>query len=158
MALPPAGAVAPKHLGMRVFWLIFLCHLGLAMHAKYSVDGDEPHYLIVAESLLRDGDMNLANNYARDDGARFGRSGVPPASHVRTELRGQLYPVHDIGLPILLVPVVAVARGLSELVPDAVLARLKQSRGLFAYSLIAMMMMALCSGCEIGRASCRERV
>jgi hypothetical protein len=26
--------------------------------------GDEPHYLIILNSLIRDGDMDLANNYA----------------------------------------------------------------------------------------------
>ena len=33
---------------------------------RISLTGDEPHYLMVTASVLRDGDLDLANNYAED--------------------------------------------------------------------------------------------
>ena len=32
-----------------------------------SFGGDEPHYLLMTHSLLRDGDLELSNNYERHD-------------------------------------------------------------------------------------------
>lgn len=32
----------------------------------YPITGDEPHYLMISESLLRDGDLYVANNYAAE--------------------------------------------------------------------------------------------
>ena len=33
---------------------------------RISLTGDEPHYLILTASLLRDGDFDIGNNYAED--------------------------------------------------------------------------------------------
>jgi hypothetical protein len=66
--------------------------------------GDEPHYLIMADSVARDFDVNLRNNYERDfqTGAIVGR--VTP--HAR-DIDGRWWPFHTPGLGILLaVPLV----------------------------------------------------
>ena len=33
---------------------------------RYRLTGDEPHYLILAASLLRDGDVDVRNNFDED--------------------------------------------------------------------------------------------
>src|SRR4051812_1443641 len=116
-----------------VVGLIFLVTWGLTTHGKYSVSGDEPHYLMVTQSLVADGDIDVANNYERNDGARFGASGVTPGTHVRVPPRGRALPVGDIGMPLLLVPVFAAATAVSTLPDDATLRRFRMNRGLFVY-------------------------
>ena len=79
---------------------IFLVSWGLTTHGKYSATGDEPHYLMIAQSLRADGDLNLANNYAQHDGVLFGAAGLEPETHARPGRGGILRPVHDIGLAV----------------------------------------------------------
>lgn len=64
--------------------------------------GDEPHYLILTQSLIADHDVNLANNYSQGDYKSF----YPPTldRHVIRAGPGKEFPIHDIGLSILLVP------------------------------------------------------
>ena len=123
--------------------LIFAVTWGLTTHGKYSVTGDEPHYLMVTQSLLADGDIDVANNYQRNDGARFGADGVQPETHVRVTTRGRSLPVGDLGVPVLLMPVLAVAVRVSEFPDDGTLRRFRMSRGLFAYSLISLTLIAM---------------
>jgi hypothetical protein len=62
----------------------------LSTRGKITVSGDEPHYLMVAESLLADWDLNLANNYAQNDGRRFGADGLTSGVHARPNRAGAL--------------------------------------------------------------------
>jgi hypothetical protein len=114
----------------------------LTTHGKFSVSGDEPHYLMIAQSLLADADLDLANNYASDDGRLFGREHLEAGPHVRLTRQGATWSSHDIGVPVVLLPLYSAARGLSTLPSDPLLARLRQSRGLFAYSLISWALIA----------------
>ena len=45
----------------------FFSHYGAAPPLRLGLprvfSGDEPHYLVMLNSLLRDGDLDLANNY-----------------------------------------------------------------------------------------------
>jgi hypothetical protein len=52
-----------------VFLAAFLPYVFLGAHATtaMSATGDEPHYLLVAHSLLHEGDTDLADNFARRD-------------------------------------------------------------------------------------------
>jgi len=43
--------------------IIFLFVWSLTTHGKYSASGDEPHYLMITQSLAADGDLDVANNY-----------------------------------------------------------------------------------------------
>jgi hypothetical protein len=122
--------------------VIFVVVWAMTTHGKYSVSGDEPHYLIVTESLWADGDLDLRNNHAANDSRRFGVDNLAPGPHVR-ESRGRQLPVHDIGLSVALVPVYALATAISERVSEPLLARFRMSRGLFAYSLMTMSLLAL---------------
>jgi hypothetical protein len=79
--------------------------------------GDEPGYLVVAESLRFDHDINLANNFgvhARISSALA--QPATPARSVRIESPTDWRPTQPIGLGALLTPAVAIGhRGAAEL-------------------------------------------
>lgn len=108
----------------------------LTTHGKFSISGDEPHYLMIAESLLTDRDLDLANNYERRDGEWFSRPDIEAFPHARPMRTGALWSVHDIGVPVAMLPVYAIATRAAARVPDSVLTRVRQTHGLFAYSLM----------------------
>ena len=64
------------------------------------ITGDEPHYLVAAQSIAYDGDLDLTNDYASRD-RTFGVFGIAPfgpdihAADYRDS--GQLRPVRGIG-------------------------------------------------------------
>ncbi len=77
---------------------------------RIGLTGDEPHYLILTASLLRDGDLDMVNNYAED--ARTAEI-YGPVSVRRTVGRdGREWPSVPPGLSALLVPAFALAGGL----------------------------------------------
>jgi hypothetical protein len=115
----------------------------LTTHGKFSNSGDEPHYLMVAESLVSDGDLDVANNYRNGDGRWFGNETLEPGPHARTTLDGRVWSTHDIGLPIVVLPVYAAATRASVLLPGSWLERIRQPRGLFAYSLVSLSLVVL---------------
>ncbi|MFZ2053541.1 MAG: hypothetical protein WAU81_05020 [Candidatus Aminicenantales bacterium] len=75
-----------------------------------SFSGDEPFYLLTAHSLLRDGDINVANNYARQDYFHF----YSKKDHPRLKLsiygrqgkkgEGTIYPINLPGISVLMLP------------------------------------------------------
>jgi hypothetical protein len=105
--------------------------------------GDEPHYLLIAESLRSDGDLDLENNYANGDSAKFGASGLKQELHARRSRTGQLMSVHDIGVPLALLPPYTIAKVLAGLPSQAALQRFHMNRGLFTYSLISLVIIAI---------------
>ena len=67
--------------------------------------GDEPHYLMIAQSLLGDGDVDLANNYAARDHERFLQPGTVLTPHVLPGRKpGGQYSFHSPGTAALLLP------------------------------------------------------
>jgi hypothetical protein len=66
------------------------------------VTGDEPHYLLLSYSLVKDRDFDLANNYNQRDYRAFYPYDIDP--HTVSGTRGRAMLSHDVGLPILLVP------------------------------------------------------
>jgi hypothetical protein len=73
--------------------------------------GDEPHYLMISESLLRDGDMDLANNYAARDYERYLQPGATIAPHVLAGRNpGGRYSFHSPGTAAVLLPFYALGR------------------------------------------------
>lgn len=123
--------------------VVFLVCWTLTTHGKFSVSGDEPHYLMVSESLWADGDLDVRNNYAAGDSRRFGLDELETALHVRETRDGRLFPVHDVGVPVALLPVYGAATTVSQLVPESLLRRFRMSQGLFAYSLISVFIIGM---------------
>ncbi len=73
-------------------------------HGTNPITGDEPHYLLVAESLLRDGDLEVINNYRADTPVARELPGgaAPPDTHTQGG-----HSIHGVGLPLLLLPAYA---------------------------------------------------
>ena len=68
---------------------------------RYRLTGDEPHYFILAASLLRDGDVDVRNNF--DEDATTGEIyGPVPGRHIQNR-DGREYSLHAPGLGALLV-------------------------------------------------------
>jgi len=68
--------------------------------------GDEPHYLVIAQSLLRDHDLQIENNHTRGDYHEFYGLPLTP-DYLRRGINGQIYSIHAPGLPALVAPVFA---------------------------------------------------
>lgn len=84
-------------------------------------DGDEPHYLLLTHSLIADHDFDLSNNYRHGDYRTF----YPPQladHHTLINSRGQEFPIHDVGLPLLLTPGYAVGGRLGTMLELNVIA------------------------------------
>ncbi len=68
--------------------------------------GDEPHYLMVAESLLRDHDLSLEKDYAEARYLAFHDYPLEPHYRVRGK-GGEIYSLHAVGLSLLILPAYA---------------------------------------------------
>lgn len=80
----------------------------LMMSNGVSFGGDEPHYLLIAHSLLKDGDFDLADNYAQRDYGRFLPPNAVIEAHVLPGTKpGGQYSFHSPGVSILLLPIYA---------------------------------------------------
>jgi hypothetical protein len=117
----------------------------LTTHGKYSADGDEPHYLVVTRSLYVDHDIDVANNYAANDGKLIGHDGLVAGAHARMNHAQRVLPVHDLGASIALVPVYAIAQPIANLMSDSLLTRIRMTRGLFLYALVSLTLLAVTS-------------
>lgn len=75
-------------------------------HTVLFPSGDEPHYLVLAQSLWRDRDLKIENNHKQRDYAEyFGRDLDP---HYLTRGKdGEIYSVHPVGMPVLVAPIYA---------------------------------------------------
>ena len=106
------GAAAPRHGAAPAPRALFAAAavlyvaMGLWYASRLRVSGDEPHYLLMAQSLWREGDLDLADNLAREDwrentpGPVLPHFGAPRAD-------GRPFPAHSPGLPLVLAPLYA---------------------------------------------------
>ena len=100
--------------------LLILAGFFIITGTRATPTGDEPHYLIMIQSLLRDGDFDLRNNYEHMDYLEYYPETIPDR-HV-TAVGNKWYPVHGIGLPILTAPLFAVAGRLGVVILLALMA------------------------------------
>jgi len=68
--------------------------------------GDEPHYLVIAQSLWRDGDLQIENNHARGDYREYFPRHLDP-HYLTRGADAEIYSIHPIGMPVLIAPVYA---------------------------------------------------
>jgi hypothetical protein len=70
--------------------------------------GDEPHYLVMAQSLWRDGDLKIENNHERGDYREYFPTDLEP-HYLTRGTDGEIYSIHPIGIAVILAPVYALA-------------------------------------------------
>ena len=71
--------------------------------------GDEPHYLIITQSLLTDGDLQIEDNFRRRDYQAYYAGDLQKPDWRRRGRNGQIYSIHAPGLPALVAPAFAIA-------------------------------------------------
>jgi hypothetical protein len=139
---PFAAGRARRAVGVTVFLVLW----GLITHGTFAGTGDEPHYMMIARSLVVGGDLDLADDYA-DAGNPIHLGTLAVESHARPGRNGALRPVHDVGMPILAAPWFAVAHAtavrLTPALPEAFLRRARLNRWLVLRHLLSFGMMAV---------------
>ncbi len=111
-----AGAVlmlaeAPPRWAGAAFLPVIALVYGLAaarVQAQVGPQGDEPHYLMVADSLIRDHDLSLERDYAEGRYRDFHPAPLAPHYRVRGK-GGEIYSLHAVGLSLIVLPAYAVA-------------------------------------------------
>jgi hypothetical protein len=107
MALGRAGQAEPRPLPdpgpRRLFAAVAIVFVGLGLWytSQLRVTGDEPHYLVMARSLWREGDLDLRDNYEREDW-RADTPGPIRPHYGAPRKDGRPFPAHSPGLPLLL--------------------------------------------------------
>jgi hypothetical protein len=106
---PVALLYDPRRASMLAFGAAFVLYVAASgATVRVFPGGDEPHYLVITQSLLQDGDLRVANNYEQEDySAYFGGVLAPHSGHPGQD--GQMYSIHSPGLPALILPAFAVA-------------------------------------------------
>lgn len=82
-----------------VFVISFLIYFIVQQYLP-GLNGDEPHYLLIVQSLLRDGDLDVNNNYVDRDYHEY----IPGIldRHVTIGIDGTRYSTHPVGLAYML--------------------------------------------------------
>lgn len=70
--------------------------------------GDEPHYLVITQSLLGDGDLRIENNHRQGDYLAY-YDGVLKPDFMRRGTDREIYSIHAPGVSLLVLPAFAVA-------------------------------------------------
>src|SRR5918994_1152238 len=90
-------------------WLLlfaaYAATLGLNAFGASDYGGDEPHYLLAAESIVQDGDVDVLDEYAARAYAEFYPYDLH--RHGRTT-EGRLNEPHGVGFPLLIAPAHAI--------------------------------------------------
>jgi hypothetical protein len=103
-----AHSVMPPPRHVRLAFVCGCLVFGLAAWSASAAipSGDEPHYLVITQSLLHDHDLNVENNYAQGDYRQY--YGGPLSPDFRIPGRhGELYSIHAPGVPALVLPAFA---------------------------------------------------
>jgi hypothetical protein len=91
--------------------LAFAVYLTVQLTANPGTTGDEPHYLLVAESIAFDGDVDMRNDYASRERTLRVVNVFPLDYNVQAAVykdSGELRPLHGVGLSALLAPAVGI--------------------------------------------------
>ena len=110
-AAPFVGKLFPRLGGWPPPALFLACVLvygvfGLRHVGGLTASGDEPHYLLMAQSLWKEGDLELRDNVARGDYRDYFPGTLSP-HWGSPRVDGRPFPAHSPGLPLLLAPVYA---------------------------------------------------
>ena len=108
VALAALGRRSPQILFLPLVFLLFVC-AGARSSVRVGPQGDEPHYLMVADSLLRDHDVSLERDYAEGRYASFHDAPLQPHHRGVRGRHGEVYSLHAVGLSVLILPAWALA-------------------------------------------------
>lgn len=75
---------------------------------QIGLGGDEPHYLVLTQSLILDHDIKIENNHTRGDYRQYFGGALRP-DYLMRGLDGEIYSIHAPGLPVIILPAFAVA-------------------------------------------------
>ena len=98
--------------------------------------GDEPHYIVLTQSILRDGDLTLADDYASGDYNREGYFAEGTLEqHVTNGRNGRIVPWHQVMTSLVILPGYAAAgyRG-----AGATMALIMSAAALFTFLIVKM--------------------
>ena len=84
---------------------VYAATVGLDAFGTSDYGGDEPHYLLAAESIVHDGDVDVLDEYASRDYSGFYPYRLRPHGE---ETDGRLNEPHGVGFPLLIAPAYAV--------------------------------------------------
>ena len=104
----PLAARLARAPGWALVAAAFVVFSGVGLHyaAGMPPTGDEPHYLVMAQSLWRDHDLDLRDEYEGEAWSEY--TGGPVRPHWGApRADGRPYPAHSPGLPVLLAPAYA---------------------------------------------------
>jgi hypothetical protein len=103
-----AAGLDPERVRRFFVPVILVVYLVVAVRVQKQVgpQGDEPHYLMVADSLLRDGDLSLESDYRAGRYRAFFAGPLEPHFRVRGR-HGEVYSLHALGLSLLVLPAYA---------------------------------------------------
>jgi hypothetical protein len=98
------AATRPEILAVALSGLVFGA---AAWRAAPAVPGgDEPHYLVIAQSLLLDGDLRIENNHRRRDYQPYYPGPLRP-DFIRRGRDGEIYSIHAPGISAIVAPAFA---------------------------------------------------
>jgi len=106
-----------RRIAVLVVLALLLTNAGaLLMTGKgVSFGGDEPHYLLMSHSLIKDADLDLANNYKNKDFGAYMSAESPIRPHtVPGKKEGSRYSFHSPGIAVLLLPFYALGLALGK--------------------------------------------
>jgi len=98
-----------KYIGLFLF-LALLAYVVVFfyVHKEYNKDysylsGDEPHYIMMTDSLVKDGEFNLRNDYEQKRSEEYYPAPLfPHVSPVFSKESPEWYSIHTFGLPIVI--------------------------------------------------------
>ncbi|MGI9100003.1 MAG: hypothetical protein ACR2H2_16175 [Solirubrobacteraceae bacterium] len=109
-----------------VLFAAYAATIGLPSFGTSQFGGDEPHYLLTAESIVSDGDLDLRDEYA----ARAYRDWYPYVLDRHGRLtNGQANEPHGAGFPLLIAPAYALGGPLAVQLLMAAIAALAFTLG-----------------------------
>jgi hypothetical protein len=109
-----------------VLFAAYAATIGLPAFGSSEFGGDEPHYLLTAESIVSDGDLDLRDEYA----ARSYREWYPYVLERHGRLtNGQANEPHGAGFPLLIAPAYAIGGPLAVQLLVAAIAALAFTLG-----------------------------
>lgn len=103
------AASSPRHAPWMAAVLAAACYAGGWSGLSTALPGgDEPHYLIITQSVLLDHDLKIENNHRRGDNLAYFNRLVKP-DYLTRGTDGEIYSVHPLGIAFLVLPAFAVA-------------------------------------------------